>query len=90
MSLQDILAESIGGFGIYAIMRTSMMAVAAGNASEAQKQLIDSFNKVLSEYENRALLRQMRNEAAVIEEKQRLFDKKWGTSKLISEHVEKT
>jgi hypothetical protein len=78
MNFENLLEESLGGLGIYAIVRTSMMAVEAGTATEAQKNLVDSLIKVLSEYKDKALLQKMKAEAADIEERQRKFEAKWG------------
>ena len=86
MNWEKIITKSVEGASIYLIYKVASMAVAEGTASEPQKQLISSYNTLVAENENKFLLRQMRAEAAIIEEKQRLFDKKWGTSKLISKH----
>ena len=78
MNWTQLLEETLGGIGIYAIFKTSHIAVVAGMASEAQKKLVSSFSEVLSEYKTKALLQQIQAEAAVIEEQQQQFDKKWG------------
>ena len=56
MNWQQLLEESISGIGLYAIFSLACNAVEAGTATEAQKKLVDSFNQVLSDYKNKALL----------------------------------
>jgi len=83
MKLEDLLAESIEGVAVYAIFKTSLIAVHSGKASQAQKELVANFNIVLREYRSKALLQQMRAEAAMIEEHQQQFEKKWGSKAIL-------
>jgi len=53
------------------------MAVNAGKATESQKNLVESFFKVISELETKALMHQMQKEAEDIEARRRAFEKKW-------------
>jgi len=79
MNLEQLLIESAGGLTIYAVFRTSIMAIETGKASEAQKQLVNSFKQVLFEYKEKALLEQMDAEAVELLARQREYKEKWGS-----------
>jgi len=76
--LDKVLAESLDGIEIYLHYRLALQQIAEGTASQVQLQFVNAYWELVRQNRTRYLLKQMRTEAANIQEQKRKFKSRWG------------